>query len=267
MKRLLVKVGGAILEDAAACASFAASVARARVEDDARIVVVHGGGAQLTKLQERLGLTVERDARGLRITDDDSALAALQVFCGEVNTRLVAELSRAGLRALGMTGADSGLLTATPIDPALGHVGEIADVNAPLLDELTGLGFVPVIATMVPARSAAPGAPLLNVNADAAAGPVASAWGADAVLMLSDVEAVRGADGPLPTIDRAQARDLEAAGVLAGGMIPKVSAALDVADARPCALVKIASGLVPDPVGSALHSASGTLVFAGEVDG
>ncbi|MGB0331372.1 MAG: acetylglutamate kinase, partial [Planctomycetota bacterium] len=147
-RRLLVKVGGAILDDGATRARFAASVGAAR-ERGHEVVVIHGGGAQVSRLTDALGLEPRR-VRGLRVTDDGTARAVLQVLGGEVNAVLVAALQRAGVPAVGLTGADGGLFKAGVVDPALGHVGAVDEVNPAVLAALGAAGYVPVVATVTP---------------------------------------------------------------------------------------------------------------------
>lgn len=255
-KRIVMKVGGAIVDDTKARAAFAESVAEV-VTAGAQIVLVHGGGVQLTRHQEALGLKVQRDARGLRVTNPATAKAAVQVLGGEVNADLVAALVHAGVRAVGLTGADAGLMTVKPLDPALGCVGEVECVSAAVLRDLASAGFVSIIATVAPHREFG----FLNVNADSAVAPIAAAFDAHDVLFLSDVPCVRGADGALESLSESEATKLEAEGVLAGGMIPKVDAALAAAKALPQSRVKIASGVTSQPVQSALSADVGTLVF------
>ena len=137
--RILVKVGGAILDDAGARAAFSNSVARAHSAGH-EVVLVHGGGAQVSRLTEALGLVPTR-VRGLRVTDDATARAVLQVLGGEVNALLVAALQRAGVSAVGVTGADGGLFDAVPVDPALGHVGAVSQVDAGVLERLGASGL------------------------------------------------------------------------------------------------------------------------------
>ncbi|MEM1449762.1 MAG: acetylglutamate kinase [Planctomycetota bacterium] len=257
-QRILVKVGGAILDDAAARAAFAASV-RGAIDTGHSVVVVHGGGMQVSRLTVALGLEVRR-VRGLRVTDDATARAVLQVLGGEVNSMLVAALQAAGVDAIGVTGADGALFAAQPVDADLGRVGAVESVTPDVLARLGGAGFVPVVATVTPA----PGETdvFLNVNADAAVAPIAAAWGADAVLFLSDVAHVLDGGARVPALDRAAAQALETSGAVTGGMVPKVDAALDAAEALPRATVKIASGSTPDCIAAGLDADLGTLVTA-----
>jgi acetylglutamate kinase len=256
--RILVKVGGATLDDPGSRGRFAESVARAVAAGD-EVAVVHGGGAQVSRMTAALGLVPQR-VRGLRVTDDETARVVLQVLAGEVNALLVAALQAAGADAIGVSGADGGLFKAAPQDPALGRVGTVVHADGAVLERILGAGFVPVIATVAPA----PGETdvFLNVNADAAVAPLASAWRADMVLFLSDVAHVQDHGERVESLDRAAFEALETDGVIVGGMLPKVEAALDAADALPEALVKIATAFASDPIAAAVQTSHGTLLTA-----
>ncbi len=230
--RLLVKIGGAQLEQPAARAELARALAAARAAGH-QLVLVHGGGIQIRELVRRLGLP-ERYHEGLRVTDPATAEVVLQVLCGTVNKELGVEL---------------------------GYVGRVHGVDTQLLETLLAGGFVPAIATTA---SLAPGLDgpcerFYNINADMAAGPLAAALRCDAVLFLTDVPAVLDADERrIPALDAAGCARLRGAGVIAGGMIPKVEAALEALAAHPGALVKIAPAAGPDCVLQALLPAVGT---------
>lgn len=252
--RIVVKVGGAILDDAEARARFAAAVASAR-NGGADVVVVHGGGAQVSRLMEALGLQARR-IQGLRVTDADTAQAVVQGLRGQVNAELTAALVDHHVPALGLSGVDDRLMTAEVLDPVLGQVGRVTEVNARLLKALCGQGFVPVVATVAHADGQ-----FLNVNADDAVAPLAEGFGADAVLFLSDVAAVLDGDAPIASIDGAAAEELVERQVVTGGMLPKVQAALDAARRLPRATVRMASGLADDPIEAAL-AGGGTLFVA-----
>ncbi|MEZ5989419.1 MAG: acetylglutamate kinase [Planctomycetota bacterium] len=267
--RLCLKLGGRLLEQAEGRARLAREIAALRAEG-ARVLVVHGGGARLGEVGRRLGLE-ERRHEGLRITDADTARAACWILGGELNKALVASLVAEGVPALGLCGADLGLFRprrkrAEGVD--LGYVGELdpADVDGDRLHALLELDLVPVLATIGPERDAAdPDQPLLNVNADEAAGPLAAAAGVGEVLFLSDVAGVLGADRALlPALDPGRCLELIATGVVHGGMIPKVRAALDALE-HGVPRARIASGEGERPVRAAL--AGGGTLFAAEPRG
>jgi acetylglutamate kinase len=259
--RLLVKVGGAAVEEPAGRARLAAAVAAARAAGH-EVVLVHGGGNQIRALTRRLGLA-ERYHQGLRVTDAETADVALMVLGGLVNRTLVAALVAAGVPAVGLTGADGATFAARKHAPGLdlGYVGEVASASASVVTLLLGAGIVPVLATVAPLAPGedAPADRFYNLNADTCAGPLAAAFGADALLFLSDVPGVLDAAGRrMPALSPRECADLRAAGVIAGGMIPKVEAALAALEAAPGIVVKIAHADAEDAILAALAPDAGT---------
>jgi acetylglutamate kinase len=219
-------------------------------------VVVHGGGRELDAWSLRLGMTPQW-VDGLRVTDPDMLDLACAVLGGLVNARLVARLRAMGVAALGLTGLDGGLLTATRLDPGLGAVGEVTEVDATLLGALAAAGQVPVIASIAATRAGE----VLNVNADTAAGAVAAARGG-LLILCTDVAGVLHDGSLVERIDPTHALRLLADGAASGGMRPKLRAALHAATAG-CE-VRIVDGRDPDAVLAALRGeAAGTLVTAG----
>lgn len=263
MKRLCIKLGGRLLTDAQDRHRMAEALARAFGEGD-ELLLVHGGGAQLGEACAAMGLP-EKKHEGLRITDRATARVATWVLAGEVNKTLVHSLTRLGLPALGLCGADLGLFGPRRKElPCvdLGYVGELSveDVDAHKLDALIQAPSIPVLATMGPDPEGEENDPFLNVNADEAASPIAAAAQADELLLLSDVEGVRGPDGNiLTTLDREQTEALMANGIIAGGMIPKIRAAW-AALHEGVPSVRIASGEGEDPIQAALAGGGTQLV-------
>jgi acetylglutamate kinase len=260
--RILVKVGGAQLEQRAPRAELARSVRSARAAGH-ELVLVHGGGNQIRALVRALGLP-ELYHRGLRVTDERTADVVLMVLAGLVNKELVHALELTGVRACGLSGADgSTFLAAKRREPGadLGYVGDVGRTDTRLVETLLAAGYVPVVATAAPIdpREDAADDHAYNVNADLAAGPLAQALGAEALLFLTDVEGVRGVDGRrIETLTPARCGELTAAGVLQGGMLPKVEAALAALAANQAALVKIAPAHGVDAVLAALSPGTGT---------
>lgn len=260
--RIVVKVGGAQLEQPTARAELARSVRAAQLAGH-HLVLVHGGGQQMRDWSHRLGIE-DHYHEGLRITDADTAEVALAVLGGLVNRQLVQALEDAGVRAVGLTGADGSSFLAAVHAPGghdLGFVGELHETHTELLDQLIETCFVPVVATVAPLSPHAAGdrSRFYNINADMAAGPLARALEADALLFLSDVPGVRGTDGQL--VQRLTAADcdhLRDAGALQGGMLPKVAAALGALGGGPALTVKIASAAGDNAVLDALDPAAGT---------
>ncbi len=262
-----MKVGGAQLEAAEGRAELAAAVAAVR-RADVEVVLVHGGGPQIRSLSRRLGIQ-DRYHEGLRITDRETSEIALMALGGTIGRKLALALDRAGVRAVSLTGADGRVLTARIHRPGghdLGYVGVPDQVRPELLEALLALGAVPVIACVAPLEHPDPADPgrFYNVNADHMVAPLAQALGCEAVLFVTDVDGVRDGTGTrLPTLGPVQGAALSAEGVLRGGMIPKVRAALDAACALPSAQVKIVPG-GPDALRRALDEETGTLVLPRE---
>ena len=259
--RVLVKIGGAQLDDPTSRSVFAKAVANAKACRH-EVILVHGGGAQLGRLGARLGLETVR-WQGLRITDASTAEAALMVLAGSVNRELVRSLGNACVPSVGLSGADAFTFKTRafpcPEGINLGHVGEVDDVDPGLIEHLLSGGFTPVVATVGPRRDTDEAAPFDNVNADDAVAALGSALAVDAVLFLTDVPGVRGADGmTLDQLDALEASELEASGVIAGGMCPKVRSGLEAARRLPGALVRIAPAAGDNAVLAALEPGIGT---------
>jgi acetylglutamate kinase len=262
---MLLKVGGAQLEQAEARTALAGSILQAR-RTGIEIVLVHGGGNQIRSLGKRLGIP-ERYVEGLRVTDAATAEVVLMVLAGLVNKELVAALEAEGLRAVGLCGADGSTFSAVPErrHADLGYVGAVGGCDPRLVDNLLSEGFVPVLSTVAPLRSTedAPRDRFYNVNADLAAGPLSKAFGASALLFLTDVPAVLDGDGAeIAELSVERCAELRAAGVIRGGMIPKVEAALAALAENPGALVKIAPAAGRNAVLAALDPAVGTRFVA-----
>jgi acetylglutamate kinase len=266
--RLLVKVGGAPVEGADGRAALARAVAAARRAGHT-VILVHGGGNQVRAVSRRLGLS-DRYVDGLRVTDAATADVVLMVLGGLVNRQLVAALQDERIAAVGLCGADGHTFTVRRhlrVGQDLGYVGEVKHVARELIDTLLADGFVPVLATVAPLAPDEPGPAdhFYNVNADQAAGPLAGALGADALLFLSDVPGVLDAAGArIPRLTPALGEALRRDGVLRGGMIPKVEAAAQAVAAAPGTLVKIAAADGEDAILRALDPGTGTTFAASD---
>lgn len=231
----VVKIGGSTLgsEDT----TLQDVVAMHRAGDHP--VIVHGGGAMITDWLRRLDIP-SRFVDGLRSTNAEAINVVVGVLRGVVNTHLVGEIVALGGRAVGLCGVDGGLVTAERYDERLGFVGRVTGVDAGVLRGLLDSGIIPVIA---PIGLEPPSQPL-NINADTVAGEVARALRADLLVFLTDVEGLLDGQGALvPELDRARAAALRVAGVLAGGMIPKVDACFRAAEVGVA--VSMADGAVP----------------------
>ena len=187
-----------------------------------RPVVVHGGGPQIGELMARLGKVPEfRD--GLRVTDAETLDIARMVLVGKVNRDIVSAINVHAPLAVGLSGEDAGLITATARSPELGFVGDVDTVNASILERVLAQGLIPVVATI----GSDVGGQAYNINADTAAGAVAEALQAEKLVYLTDVEGVRRkADDPATLISSIAVDELEAmieSGSIEGGMIPKIA--------------------------------------------
>jgi acetylglutamate kinase len=280
--RLVIKVGGAQLEEASARAELVRSVAQARMAG-LEIVLVHGGGNQIRSLVRKLSLP-ERYHEGLRITDADTAEVVLMVLAGLVSKSLAAAFEEQGVRAVGLCGADGSTFSSVPerrsgVD--LGYVGAVGNADPRLVETLLAEGYLPLIATVAPLARERTGplehegapngtrnpesGPFYNVNADLAAGPLAKALSAQALLFLTDVPGVLDAEGrSIASLSPERCADLRAGGVIHGGMIPKVEAALAALEENPNALVKIAPAAGASAVLAALDPEVGTRFIARE---
>jgi acetylglutamate kinase len=241
---IVVKIGGRELQPGPALDELARRL-RALARAGRPIVIVHGGGDEVTHRADALGLKTTKH-RGQRVTSAPMLEIVVEVLAGRINTRLVAELNRAGLPAVGLSGASRGLLTVRPAgDPpgSLGFVGHPQRVRSAPLAALLRTGFVPVVAPIGVDRRGQ----LYNVNADLAAAALAGELRAD-LLLLTDVAAVRDANGE----DRAlltltQAHRLIERGAAVDGMIPKLEAGeLALREGAPLAWIGPVDALTPD---------------------
>lgn len=218
-------------------------------------VVVHGGGNEVAEWSRRHGLE-PRTHDGLRVTDPDTLDVVVAVLGGLVNTRLVAALAGAGRAAVGLTGADGGLLQLRRHDPVLGEVGTVDGVVPALLDALLREGLLPVVASV----GVDPAGDLLNVNADEVAGALAAARGG-LLLLCTDVPGVQRNGHVLSHLDAAAAEAMLEDGSASAGMRPKLRAALVAA--RAGCDVRIVDGRSVAALDAALQgAAAGTMVTA-----
>ena len=257
--RVLVKLGGTLLDAPESRDSLAAQLAEARGRG-VELVVVHGGGKQMTRYLSDRGVE-SRFVGGLRVTTPETLDAVLKVFAGSVNHELVASLNRAGVLAVGLSGIDALLVEAEQMDPALGAVGRVTRSNPALLHLLVGGGYLPVVACVAGDRQGR----VYNVNADQMAVACAAAFGAARLVFLTDVEGVLDGDRRLrPVLTAAESRSLIDAGIATGGMQAKLSAAV-AALAGGVEQVRIAPGAVPNVLARILAGEEiGTKMVIGE---
>jgi acetylglutamate kinase len=210
------------VDDAVALASFAEDVVLMR-SVGMLPVVVHGGGPQIGALMERVGKQVEfRD--GLRVTDAETIDLVRMVLVGQVNRNIVSAINVHGPLAVGLSGEDANLITATFRDASLGYVGDVEDVHPVIVQQLLAQGLIPVVATIGSDKSGQ----AFNINADTAAGALAAALDAEKLVFLTDVSGLRTvADDPSTLVQRSSVDEVERLienGGATGGMIPKLEA-------------------------------------------
>jgi acetylglutamate kinase len=257
--KVLVKLGGTLLDAKESRDSLAAQLAEARARG-VELVVVHGGGKQMTRYLAERGIE-SRFVGGLRVTTPETLDAVLKVFAGSVNHELVASMNRAGALAVGLSGIDALLAEAEEMDPALGAVGRVTRSNPALLHLLVDAGYVPVVACVAGDRQGR----VYNVNADQMAVACAAAFGAGRLLFLTDVAGVLDGDRRIRRVlSAAESRELIAGGIATGGMQAKLTAALD-ALAGGVAKVRIAPGAAPEVLARVLGGEEiGTEMILGE---
>jgi acetylglutamate kinase len=229
-KTFVIKYGGAAMVDEELRASFARDVVLLKYIGT-RPVIVHGGGPQIGATLRQLGReSVFVD--GLRVTDDATMEVVDMVLGGRINREIVELVQRGGGRAVGLTGNDGRMLRVvrrkTKDGRDLGRVGEVKQVDPAPITAVAQAGFVPVIAPIGVDDQGL----TCNVNADEAAGAIAAALQAEKLILLTDVEGVKDADGRLiPQLSIEQARKLIREGTIQGGMIPKVECCIHALEA------------------------------------
>ena len=217
--KYVVKLGGATLEDAALLRASARAIAELQRAGNA-VAVVHGGGVQLTRTLKQLGKQSEF-VGGLRITDAETRDTALMVLGGAVNKKLVAALAGQAVPAMGLSGGDGMIFRARKkrTAPDLGFVGEIAASDPRWIEAIWAMGGVPVLSSIALGFDGE----YYNINADEMAAACATACRADALVFLTDVPGVRGADGTVMRwLSTGQIAALTRDGVITGGMLPKL---------------------------------------------
>jgi acetylglutamate kinase len=232
---LVVKYGGHAMVDQQLKQDFARDITLMKLIG-LNPVIVHGGGPQINKVLERMGIS-SRFVRGMRFTDQETMDVVEMVLGGNVNKSIVAQINNQGGKSVGLTGKDGGLLLAEKLkimhqpdenkppeilDPGL--VGKVTRVNADLLHTLSDQGFIPVIA---PVGAGASGE-TFNINADLVASRVAGSLSSGRLIYLTDVDGLLDSQGKLITsVDAGTVHEMIRKGTISGGMIPKMEYALD----------------------------------------
>ena len=218
---VVIKLGGHAMSSDEAMDVFARDVVLMR-QVGVNPVVVHGGGPMINEMLARLDIQTSF-VNGKRVTDEATVEVVEMVLGGRINARIVQALERQGGRAVGLSGKDARLMVCDPADPALGFVGEPAEIDVTILRTLFSAGMIPVIAPLGAGRNGE----TFNVNGDTAAGAIAGGLKADRLLLLTDVAGVKDRDGNVLTeLDSAAVARLTAEGTIAGGMIPKTETAI-----------------------------------------
>jgi len=246
---VVVKYGGAVMDDGALARSFARDVVELW-EAGVALAVVHGGGPALTRTLERMGISSAFEG-GHRVTTAEAAEVAEMVLSGGINKRVVSLLNRAGARAIGLSGTDASIVRVKRLRPGgrdIGFVGRVERVETALLTLLLDHGYLPVISsTAADAKGRAH-----NINADLVAGAVAGALGAARLVVLSDVPGVMVDGAMARRLTPKSARRLLADDAATGGMRPKLEASI-AALAAGVPEVRVADGRIPRALTLALR--------------
>ncbi|TPE49808.1 acetylglutamate kinase [Maribrevibacterium harenarium] len=238
-KTLVIKYGGNAMTDEALQAGFARDIVLMKAIG-INPIVVHGGGPQIGEMLQKLSIE-SKFINGMRVTDTATMDVVEMVLGGQVNKDIVNLINRAGGKAIGLTGKDSGFIKAkklfvkhqaegasAPEQVDIGHVGEVASVDTSVLKVLENSDFIPVIAPIgVDAEGNS-----YNINADLVAGKVAEAVNAEKLMLLTNISGVQDKQGNVLTgLSTAQVDALIADGTIYGGMLPKISCALSAVNA------------------------------------
>jgi acetylglutamate kinase len=234
-KTIVIKYGGNAMVEEQLKESFAQDIILLKYIG-LNPVVVHGGGPQIGEVLDRMGLK-SHFVQGMRVTDSETMNVVEMVLVGRVNKEIVGNINRHGGKAVGLSGKDGNLITArkmemTTVNPDtltpeildIGMVGEVELIDPDIIRSLEESNFIPVIAPVGVGRNGE----TYNINADLVAGKIAGALKAEKLILLTDVEGVKGKDGKLiSTIDHDNVANLIADGTLTGGMIPKATCCVD----------------------------------------
>ncbi len=233
-KTFVVKFSGKVTEDKENLTSLAEELALLH-QVGIRLCVVHGGGKQLNELAEKMGIA-QTVINGRRVTNDETLELAKMIFAGKINTEILSALRNHGIEAVGLSGIDGNIVHAVRRPPKevlnratgerkeidFGHVGDVLQINARLLDVLLGQNYLPVISSL----GADDDGQIYNINADTVAAEIAVCLQAEKLVLLSDVGGIYlEADKPETKISRlsiAEAEELIGSGAASGGMIPKL---------------------------------------------
>ncbi len=241
-KTIVIKYGGAAMVDEKLRAAVMADIVLLKIIG-VNPVIVHGGGKAINKEMERAGIEVEF-LRGQRVTTPEAMGIVRKVLTGEVNQELVEAMNQHGNMAVGISGADAGVIVARQLSEDLGRVGEITRINPALVEDLVAADYIPVIASIAIGEQEG----CYNVNADVAAGYIAAAIGAHKIIFLSDIDGLY-LDYPNPdtlvsSMTASEAQQIIDADAHSGGMIPKLESCVRALDAG-VSRAHIVNGTIP----------------------
>ena len=228
-KTIVVKYGGAAMVSEDLRKAVMADVLMLKMLG-VKPVIVHGGGNAISAQMEKEGLEVEF-IDGQRVTNDEAMRVVRNVLTGEVNQQLVWEMNQHGNIAVGISGADAGVLIAKQRDEKLGRIGEITRVNPGLILDLVDDDYIPLVSTVALGEDGG----IFNVNADVAAGHIAGAIGAHKAIFISDVDGIYkdfpDEDSLIANMNIEEAKELTRDPNISSGMIPKLQSCIHALEA------------------------------------
>ena len=248
-KYVVIKYGGNAMNDPKIIKTILQDVAALKAVG-VFPVLVHGGGPEINAMLARIGKE-SKFVGGLRVTDKETMDVVQMILCGKINKNICAQLCTMGVKAVGLSGKDGGLIRVRKKPPVggvdYGYVGEIVEVNGDMIEHLCLEDFVPVIAS-VGADESGEG---YNINADTAAGEIGAAIGAEKLIYLTDIDGIRlKPDDPstlLPEVTTAEVKRLIDDGTVSGGMIPKVKGCVTAVE-KGINNVHIINGTIPHSI-------------------
>lgn len=234
----VIKYGGAVMQEESLKQMVAQDVTLLR-KIGIDVVVVHGGGKEITSLAEKLEVET-KFVNGQRYTNEDMRDVVQMVLAGSINKDIVRRINMHGGRAVGVSGIDASLVEVKQLNVELGLVGEVTSVNSSFIKNLLKDGYLPVIAPIGVDDKGT----IYNVNADIAAGPIAASLDAAKLVYLTDIEGVKANGELVSHLSQAEVQNFIKDGTISGGMIPKVESALSALEAG-VQKIHIIDGRVP----------------------